>query len=698
MARADMMHVVSQWSHAVAAILFGALALWQLRLSVKDAQQKALVFASLATALWALITAMSGYEMLSATLGEQCRNIGWLVFMYTLWRQGTGADRPKTVLALYIVLGAVLAVQTGIELLPALLEGSPRLLEAVFLSSMVVRMMVAVGALVLVHNLYTAATPDARAAIRLPMIALAAMWTYDLNLYTSAYLARGGSDELFALRGVVLAILAPVFGMAARDAKNWDIRLSRSMTFQTLSLIAIGGYLMAMVAITTALQFVGGEAARVVQISFVFAASVAALLLLPSSKFRAWFRVKISKHLFRHRYDYRAEWLRFTDTIGRPVEGALPLEARIVQAVSDITESPGGLLLVPDATGSLVVHARWNWQLVDPPVPAATAATAGWFAASGRVVELDAVRAAGGDDDARFTPEWLLAESRAWAAVPLVHFEKLAGVVVLARPTINRTLDWEDFDLLRVVGRQVASYLAEARGQEALSDARRFDEFNRRFAFIMHDIKNLVSQLSLMTRNAEKHLGNPDFQADMIATLKNSTARMNDLLARLSQHNKGRAEEPRAVAGGAVAGSVAAAKRAQHPVVLGGESELFVVADPARLEQALGHLVQNAIDASPPAEPVSITLRREGTDAAFDVIDHGCGMSPAFLREKLFKAFASTKEGGFGIGAFEARAIVAAMGGRIDVSSREGEGSRFTIYLPLASEARRYEPEQQAAA
>ncbi len=693
-----MMHIVSQWSHAVAAILFGALALWQLRLSVKDAQQKALVGASLATALWALITAMSGYEMLAATLAEQCRNIGWLVFMYTLWRQGTDADRPRSVLAIYVVLGAVLAVQTGIEVLPAMFEGSPRLLEAVFLSSMVVRMMVAVGALVLVHNLYTAATPDARAAIRLPMIALAAMWTYDLNLYTSAYLSRGGSDELFALRGVALAFLAPVFGLAARDAKNWDIRLSRSMTFQTLSLIAIGGYLIAMVAITSALQFIGGEEARVVQISFVFAASVAALLLLPSSKFRAWFRVKISKHLFRHRYDYRAEWLRFTDTIGRPVEGALPLEARIVQAVADITEAPGGLLLVPDAAGALVVHARWNWQLADPPALAATTSTAAWFSETGRVVELDAVRAAGSDEDARQTPEWLLCEPRAWAVVPLVHFGKLAGVVVLARPVINRTLDWEDFDLLRVVGRQVASYLAEARGQEALSDARRFDEFNRRFAFIMHDIKNLVSQLSLVTRNAEKHAGNPDFQADMIATLKNSTARMNDLLARLSQHNKGRPEEPRAVAGGAIAGSVAAMKRVQHPVVIGGESDLFVVADPARLEQALGHLVQNAIDASPPAEPVSINLRREGNEAVFDVIDRGCGMSAAFLREKLFKPFASTKEGGFGIGAFEARAIVAAMAGRIEVSSAEGEGSRFTIFLPLASEARRFETEQQAAA
>src|SRR3546814_16030222 len=97
--------------------------------------------------------------------------------------------------------------------------------------------------------------------------------------------------------------------------------------------------------------------------------------------------------------------------------------------------------------------------------------------------------------------------------VPLVHFNTLAGVILLARPPVDRALDWEDFDLLRIAGRQVASYLAEARAQGALADARRFDEFNRRFAFILHDIKNLVSQLSLVARNAERHADNPDFRA-----------------------------------------------------------------------------------------------------------------------------------------------------------------------------------------
>ncbi len=681
---------IGQWSHALAAILFGALAVWQVQRQTRDGQGFILLCAALVTALWALLVAMTSHFSVATQISEQLRNAGWLGFMYVLWRNGEKAHRARTVAALYAVLAGVIALAAGLILMGEMAALSVRMLDAMFAASAVIRMMIAVGALLLVHNLYNAATVETRAAIRLPMFALTLMWVYDLNLYTISYLARTSADELSALRGIVTATAALIFALATRRSHNWTVRLSRTVTFQSLSLVAIGGYIAMMLAISSLLELIGGEYARLAQVSFVFGASVIALVLLPSSRLRAWFRVKISKHLFQHRYDYRAEWLRFTDTLGRPGEGAIPLETRVIQAVADIAESPGGLLLLPDPSGGLVARARWNWQLIDPPALAASSETAHWLEASGRVVELDQIRASGrsGDEHARHIPEWLISEARAWAMIPLVHFGRLAGVVILERPPIARMLDWEDFDLLRVVGRQVASYLAEARGQEALSDAQRFDEFNRRFAFIMHDIKNLVSQLSLVTRNAERHADNPEFRADMIITLKNSTARMNDLLARLSQHNKARPEEPRAIALQPIAESIAKAKRAAHPVIVGGTSGLILRADPARLDQALSHLVQNAIDASPSAEPVSINPRIAGDDIAIDVIDHGKGMSPAFIREQLFKPFTSTKEGGFGIGAFEARALIAAMGGRIEVSSREGKGSRFTIILPGVTEVR----------
>jgi putative PEP-CTERM system histidine kinase len=274
----------------------------------------------------------------------------------------------------------------------------------------------------------------------------------------------------------------------------------------------------------------------------------------------------------------------------------------------------------------------------------------------------------------------------------------LVGIVILQHPLVRRPLDWEDFDLFRAAGMQAASYLAEARGQEALANAQRFDEFNRRFAFIMHDVKNLVSQLSLVIRNAERHADKPEFRQDMIATLESSVKKMNDLLARLSRGGSNVEAEPvRAVSLAAAVGSVAEIKRRVHPVEVAGGAAVAALADPARLAQALMHLVQNAIDASPADAPVTLRYGRRREEAAIEVEDCGAGMSAQFIRTRLFQPFASTKENGFGVGAYEARSLVAAMGGRIEVESREGAGTRFTILLPLAGSAGAALPERKCA-
>jgi len=283
-------------------------------------------------------------------------------------------------------------------------------------------------------------------------------------------------------------------------------------------------------------------------------------------------------------------------------------------------------------------------------------------------------------------PAWLAGMDRAWAGIPLSHEGRLAGIVILEHPAIRRRLDWEDFDLFRTAGIQAASYIAEAQSQRALADAQRFDEFNRRFAFIMHDIKNLVSQLSLVARNAERHAENPEFRADMIATLQSSVRKMNDLLARLSPAAARESEPVRPVEVQPLIEALAAARRRLHPVRVSGDPALVAKVAPAGLEQALGHLLQNAIDASAADQPVDMNFFESGGDVAIELVDRGHGMSPSFVRDRLFQPFVSTKESGFGIGAYEARALILAMGGRLDVESGEGEGTRFTLYLPAAED------------
>ncbi len=306
----------------------------------------------------------------------------------------------------------------------------------------------------------------------------------------------------------------------------------------------------------------------------------------------------------------------------------------------------------------------------------------------GRVLEFEGLRHgwASAHDRALVVPGWLLDNPVVWAGVPLLHNQRLVGFVVLAAPDYRRQLDWEDFDLLRTAGNQAASSLAEALGQEALSQAQRFEEFNRRFAFILHDIKNLVSQLSLVAHNAERHADNPEFRADMVATLRSSVGKMNELLQRLAPHSQSRVQRIEAQPLRPILTAAIAAKRRDREVNLLGDASVEALVDSTALEQAVGHLVQNAIDASS-GEAVTVRVDCGEREIAITITDKGVGMDGDFIRNRLFEPFASTKPGGFGIGAFEARSLITAMGGRLSVDSRPGRGTSFTIFFPTAETA-----------
>ncbi len=676
------------WAHALAALVFGVLALSQVRRAGAALPRMAFLAALAATVVWALAIAGIGAGDPISWIAEAARNIAWLVFMAALVRRGRDAPSARPIAIIYAILSVMVVLGAGLSVIAAALAapasaataGDPAIGQV----ALIMRMLVAVTALVLVDHLYKAVAPAARDGIRLAVVALALMWGLDLGLYAIAYVDDGQSPVLTLVRGIAMVLVAPLFALAAHRNGDWTLQLSRTIAYQSISLGGFVLYVTVMGLATSALGSVGGDHGRLLQTAFVVGSTTALVTIVSTPWLRAWIKVKLAKHFFTHRYAYRAEWLRFTDTLGKPGDGAAPLDERIVKAVADLTDSPAGLLLVPDGA-ALGQGAVWNWEMAAAPLQSGEAGLARYLESTGRIIELDGVRADTADQaEINIVPVWMLDRADAWVLVPLVHFGKLTGAILLARPPIDRRPDWEDLDLLRIAGRQVASYLAEARAHEALSDAQRFDEFNRRFAFIMHDIKNLVSQLSLVARNAERHADNPEFRADMVATLQDSAARMNDLLARLSQHHTGRADTVGPVEIVPLIERVIALRRTQRPIATAGLRDAIALADPARVEQVLGHLLQNAIDASPADDPITVMVGRADNAITVDVVDHGAGMSPAFIREKLFKPFVSSKSGGFGLGAFEARQLAEAMGGRVEAFSREGEGSRFRVTLPAA--------------
>ena len=641
------------------------------------------------SALWAFCVIGLGYRNIGASILLVAGNLAWLWMLYRLFSHD---ERDKTigpVRPVVFSLGFVELMQVALIGAQLRYGGLADVELLIMRLAFTFRLLFCIGALVLVHNLYAGASAQAREGLRWPAAALAVLWLYDLNLFTVAYLEDALPTLLVHLRSLALLVAVVFFAMAMlRNQHEMRFRPSRSFAFQTFSLLLIGAYLVVMVVIAQGLSYIGTDYGRTLQIGFVLLSSVVALTVLPSRKMRGWLRVTLSKNMFQHRYDYRAEWLRFTDTIGRAGPQAPPLPERAVQAVADITDSPAGLLLTPREEGGLGLEARWQWPDIDVPAEAIDALGAQFLADRQFIVDLDDMRSGDGEEVPRVvTPSWLANDRKSWALVPLLHYERLVGVVVLARPMVARRLDWEDFDLLRVVGRQLASYLAERTSQDALGEAQRFDEFNRRIAFVMHDIKNLASQLSLLAANAEKHADKPAFRADMILTLRNSTDKLQALLARLGRYGTHGAKERESVELHAMLSRIAAQYSGKHELVLTRCEASVVQGDAEGLEQALVHLVQNAIEASEDSAPVMLALRREPGSAVIEVSDSGAGMSPEFIRTRLFKPFHSSKPGGFGIGAFEARELVRAMDGRLEVESREGLGTRFIIRLPLREAA-----------
>lgn len=653
----------------------------------RDAERSvSFIFALATTLAWVSAEIWWGWQDARTEFVEAIRNVGWLWFMARIAGQREPGNRLSAVGWIYIGLFVVNLLVGIVGWLGAGTQGP---WSAAVLALPPAKMLFVAGALVLVHNLYDSARVNERRALSLPIATMAAMWAYDLNLYAIAYLSREPAYLLETVRPAAAQVLVLMLGMAAFRPGVQAVRLSRPVAFRSLALAGVAAWLLLLAGTATVAGMMGSDFSWRAQVAVLALGVAGSSLLFLSPRARATMRVWIAKHFFEHRYDYRSEWLRFTSTLNRPEQGEAALEARIVKAIGDIVEASGGALLAQDSEDRLTLAGGLPGALADLPIDADASDFADWMGGSARIVQFDEVRAGRAPaEEIAVVPTWLLDQQALWVAVPLVHQEAVRGIVLLTRPLVGRALDWEDFDLLRVAGRQAASYLAEARGSEALLESRRFEEFHRRFAFVMHDVKNLASQMALLARNIEKHGDNPDFREDMTATVKLSADRLQSLTARLSEQDRVRVQRVAPVDLAAVARRVVAAKGAVHPVTLTRSAAMATLADADLCERLLMHLVQNAIDASPVGAAVTLTLERAGGQVQLHVADSGCGMSAEFVRTSLFRPFVSTKDGGFGIGAFQARQFAEAMGGSLQVVSREGEGSCFTLSLPVADAAR----------
>ena len=228
------------------------------------------------TAVWAAVALGANPGGLEVLL-ETMRNIAWLFVLYRLFESDGRHLRVKPVRAVFVALVCIELLQPALFAVFALRNRSWQ--TGIFPINDLLSMLVAIGGLTMVHNLHSGASAGLRIALRWPAVGLAALWAIDLNYYTVAYLAGDPPLLLAAGRGLAAALLAGVISLGARHGSE-ALRFSpsRTVAFQSASLLLIGTYLLVMLVAAKWLGDAGGNLSLRFQIAFVGAATGLALV------------------------------------------------------------------------------------------------------------------------------------------------------------------------------------------------------------------------------------------------------------------------------------------------------------------------------------------------------------------------------------------------------------------------------------
>jgi putative PEP-CTERM system histidine kinase len=408
------------------------------------------------------------------------------------------------------------------------------------------------------------------------------------------------------------------------------------------------------------------------------------LAIVPS--LRASLRVHLLKLFSWYKYDYRREWLRFIDTLSSADTEQVHNVA--VLAVAQIVKSPGGIVWAkpPDEAFYVPVGAWESAMPAKASVPE-SASLIRFLERRQWIVDLHEFEEHPQRYDNLELDEMFRKEPDWWLIVPLLLGNHVFGFIVLLKPQVAYKLNFEDHDLLKTVGKQVATHIKQAEVDRRLAEISQFTTYNRLSAYLMHDLSNLIAQHSLVVQNAERFRNNPAFVDDAFNTIAHSISRMERLVSHLSGRPKlpaSRRLDLREVLKTAVDRSL---QQDPAPTFDAGEVPVLARADPEQLATVIEHLIRNAQQAISGAGSVQLGLTAQDGMAQVSIVDTGCGMSPEFVRERLFRPFDSTKGSeSMGIGAYQAREYIRSLGGQVEVHSQVGAGTTFSLALPLATE------------
>lgn len=530
------------------------------------------------------------------------------------------------------------------------------------------------------------ASPDALWRVKLDIVAFGSMLAVLVFYYSDALLFRTLHMELVPLRSLIFIAAS---AMLAYSRIHWRggarVKVSQKVLLKSVVIGVVGIYLLLLGVLGEGMKYFGPHIPRVLVLSLMFLSGIVLLLLLLSERAKREVKVFLHKNFFQSKYDYRAQWLNLTQRLASFESGEDLLE-RVLAAYCDIFGVSGAALFqrhegcgfycansiremeplqeTLDLENSLVRYLKQSWVFC-------------------RRDDNPAIHAENRE---------LLTRHRISFVIPLFESELLIGFIALGEQVVwDEQYRYEDYDLMKTIASQASIAIQHQRLSEELTQARSVEAVGNLATFVVHDLKNLAATVSLIVENAGEHLDNPQFQQDMLGSLKNTAERMHGLIGRLK--NLGESELFHLRPSDLLSLVDRSARMVQGSAITVGGTPEVALADERELQKVLLNLFLNGIEASQKGGAVLAEVGFAGAPF-IRVTDRGCGMSPRFIRGDLFTPFRTTKQQGLGIGLFQCRQIVAAHGGRIEVASVEGDGTVFTVWLqaPASGEGRRVTP------
>lgn len=644
-----------------------------------------MITALIVSMIWSGSTAYSIWSnettLVWMPLTDAIRIASWVCVVAALLLSASYNQTARRVGTGVLILGAACLFSVVLATLAPTAINAGQDSSMVFLALLVLPLL---GLLALEQVMRNAAF-EQRRVVRPLAIGIGLILMLDVFSYSQIFVFPDINALSWQVRGAGNAIAAPFLLVAIKRQQEWEreLFLSRQVVFHTASLVAAGFYLLALGLAGSVMRPFDGTARAALELGVLFAASMVFLYALFSTTLHRRFKVFIAKHFYRNRYDYRQEWLRLIGTLAGTSAEATVAE-RGVRALAEIIESPAGELWWSDEPGQPFEGCgAWGTSAPTEAIETESALVEFLFVSQWVIDTDEYVEEPGLYENAFEEDSAIIALPSIF--VPLILGGELRGIVRLDRRSDLPRLSFEDHDLLKTAGKQVAVFIAQERVTDRLTETRQFEAFSRLTTFLMHDLKNMISQQELVVGNAKRFKHRPEFVDDAVRTIDASVKRMRTVLERLQTH--GYDEHSVIINVRKLLQDVVSncSDRQPEPLLESVSDGSLVEMNKDKLAMALTHAIRNAQDATPADGAITVSAVESGESLVIEICDSGVGMTADFVRDRLFRPFDTTKGAqGMGIGAYQIRETIRAAGGDVEVSSDESKGTSFRLKLPIA--------------